>query len=80
MARETTAVTSVQVSFLSQASRLKVFLMTSGDRYQQYEMETSDGKVNFFLSQKPETGAIEHDLSNMHVATVDTVDKKVICR
>ena len=79
-ARECIAEIPAQVSFLTQVSRLKVFLMTSGDRYQQYEMEAADGKVCFNMSQRSEIGALVHDLGNMHVSTIDTADKKVVCR
>ena len=56
--------------------------MTAGDRYQQYDMETdfNEGKVYFYMTQKSEMGTIGHNLSDMHVATIDTPDKKVVCR
>ena len=69
-----------QVSFRTQNhTHFKVFLMTTGDRYQQYDMEAADGQVSFFMSQRSESSTLVHDLGNVHVSTIDTVDKKILC-
>ena len=36
--------------------------MTSGDRYQQYWMDTSDTQVCFFRKAKTEKGVLVHEL------------------
>jgi len=57
-----------------------VFLMTTGDRYQQYYMSALAGKIYFFRLNMEEKGVIEHDLATMHITSIDTPDKKVLCK
>ena len=52
--------------------------MTYGDRYQQYSMEAENGAVHFYRRSKTERGAVMHNLSEMHISTTDTQDKKVL--
>ena len=53
--------------------------MTTGDRYQQYYMEAEEEKVYFFRSKREEKGTIVHQLSNLHVSSIDSQEKKVLC-
>ena len=57
----------------------RIFLMTSGDRYQQYWMDTSETEVFFYRHSRTEKGVIVHQLKQIHVASIDAEDRKVIC-
>ena len=59
--------------------RVKVLLMTTGDRYQQYFMEVIGSQVSFFHLSPQEKGAIWHSLDNIHLTSTDSATKKVLC-
>ena len=43
-------------------------------------MDTSETEVFFYRESRTEKGVIVHKLSELHVATIDTADRKVLCR
>ena len=43
-------------------------------------MEAEAGAVYFFRIKREEKGTIVHDLSNLHVTSIDSPDKKVLCK
>lgn len=43
-------------------------------------MDTDDTKVYFFRRSKTEKGAIKHVLSELHITSIDTAEKKVLCK
>ena len=57
----------------------RVFLITSANRYWQYWMTAEGTEVVFFQKTKTERGALVHKLAEIHFATIDTADKKVLC-
>ena len=56
--------------------------MTVGDRYQPYEMKITDDKVYFAIigSKKSDSRTIMHNLRELQVSSIDTIDLKVLCR
>ena len=65
---------------LTQGQSRRIFLMTSGDRYQQYWMDTSDTQVFFFRKAKTEKGVLVHELADLHISSIDSPEKKVLCK
>lgn len=59
---------------------LKVFLMTTNDRYQQYYMEAEESKVYFYKARREDKETIVHDLMTMHIVSIDSHDRKVLCK
>jgi len=59
---------------------VKVFLMTTGDRYQQYFMEADGSTVYFYRLKREERGTISQSLSNTHITSIDSAEKKVLCK
>ena len=59
---------------------LKVFLMTTNDRYQQYYMEHEGSLVYFYKSRREDKGTIVHDLQMAHIVSIDSPDRKVLCK
>jgi len=43
-------------------------------------MEVEDATVYFFRGQRSDDGTIVHELQNMHITSIDTPDKKVLCK
>ena len=42
-------------------------------------MTAEETEVVFFRNSKTEKGAIVHKLANLHITTIDSADKKVLC-
>ena len=60
--------------------RVKVFLMTTGDRYQQYYMEAEGPTIYFYRLTRGEKGTISQNLPNTHITSIDSAEKKVLCK
>ena len=43
-------------------------------------MNVEETEVYFFRQSKTERGAIVHKLAELHITTIDTADKKVLCK
>lgn len=54
--------------------------MTTGDRYQQYYMQARNGQIHFFKLAIEEKGTITHNLASVHITSVDSPEKKVLCK
>ena len=54
--------------------------MTTGDRYQQYYMEADSKQVYFYRTRIQDRGTIEHDIARMHITSIDSPEKKVLCK
>ena len=62
------------------AQKVKVFLMTTGDRYQQYFMEAIGPTIYFYRLRKEDKGTITQNLTNTHITSIDSQEKKVLCK
>jgi hypothetical protein len=60
--------------------KVKVFLMTTGDRYQQYYMEAEGPTIYFYRLTRGEKGTISQNLPNTHITSIDSAEKKVLCK
>ena len=61
-------------------TKVKVFLMTTGDRYQQYYMEADGPTVYFYRLKRTDKGTITQNLTNTHITSIDSAEKKVLCK
>jgi len=43
-------------------------------------MEPKNGKIHFFRLSIDEKGTISHSLASMHITSVDSPEKKVLCK
>lgn len=57
-----------------------MLLMTTGDRYQFYKMQALEGKVFFFKQAVGDKETLSHDMAQLRISTIDTIDRKIVCK